>query len=297
MLAGMFVKFVLGGVSQTEPLQGVHKLAETSGNDSVIIEGCIPTGLEGKDLTPDLFSYPSFAVRVSAPYLLPPRPVAASHASVGARASVGGAGEGAREVCSREEAMGIEEFKPYTKGLNAVHTPRDIPASLRELDRTAQEFWLRCAPPRMASDLYYGAFTWADFERALHEEAAGGDSTLFGKFDFSDASSLASLRGALEAVGGGAALPTNAKGEAVVPPRLFAQLVQHAAAAAPSSIPDDERERFPPWLASHVPPVPEGGMYCVLHTLTQKWVPLCTLFYTYTSFLGMYICIFKYMCI
>ena len=45
----------------------------------------------------------------------------------------------------------------------------------------------------------------------------------------------------------------------MVPARLFAVLVQHAAAAAPSSLPQDELERFPPWLANHVAPVLEAN--------------------------------------
>ena len=121
--------------------------------------------------------------------------------------------------------MGLEEFKPYKRGLNVVHVPRDIPASLRMLDNSAQEFWLRHAAPRNPWDLYYGAFSWADMERSLRQEACGKEDSLFGKFDFSDSASLGALRSALEELAGGQ-LPQNAAGEAVVPPKVFAALVQ-----------------------------------------------------------------------
>ena len=95
LLEGMFVKVVLGGVPQTDPLQGLHKVHQAAGEDAVIVCGQVPPGLEGKDLTPDLFSYPSYIVRVPAPYLLPPRPVvghpaqaSAAQSSLGPRASV-----------------------------------------------------------------------------------------------------------------------------------------------------------------------------------------------------------------
>ena len=246
LLQGMFVKLVLGGVPQTEPLQGTHKVVEVVGEDAFMVECTLPAGLQGKDLTPDLFSYPSYAVRVAAPYLLPPRPAPSSVARED------------KEDLTREEALGLEEFKPYGRGALVVQDARDIPDSLRRMEVSAQEFWRRRAPPRNPSDLYYPPFSWVDMERSLREEAAGGDSALFGKFDFSEPASVASLRAALEKLAGGQ-LPTTPDGDAVVPPRVFAALVQEAAATVPMSLPAEERGRYPAWLARHVPPVPEGA--------------------------------------
>jgi hypothetical protein len=121
---GMFVKLVLGGVGQTDPLQGVHQIAETASADAFIVTGLVPPGLENKDLTPDLFSYPSYAVRVPAPYLLPPR---STPAEARQRSSLGAADKdlpGSAADCPEEQALGLEEFKPYKKGSAAIPAPR-----------------------------------------------------------------------------------------------------------------------------------------------------------------------------
>ena len=247
LLQGMFVKLVLGGVPQTEPLQGTHKVVQIVGEDALIVEGTPPPGLEGRDLTPDLFSYPSYLVRVPAPFLLP------------ARAGSSGVALEDKEQLTREEALGLEEFKPYPGGAKARAQQglRDIPEPLRHVDVTAQEFWRRCAPARNPAELYYPPFSWADFERSLREEAAGGDATLFGKFDFSETTGVASLKAALEELAGGQ-LPTSPHGQAVVPPRVFATLVQQAA-TVPMPLAEEERERYPAWLASYVPPVQQDA--------------------------------------
>jgi hypothetical protein len=260
LLEGMYVRIVLGGVSQTEPLQGVHRVAHVRGERSLVVEGAVPAGLDGKDLTPDLFSYPSYVVRVPAPFLLPPRPAAAHAMEPGRSLRVGvGVGGGGGEL-RREEALGLEEFKPYSTGLIAVHEPRDIPEPLRNLNRSTQEFWLRHAPRRALEDLYYGAFLWSDFVCALRKEAAGGEgaSALFGRFDLSNESCVARLREALDKHCADGKLPVDEQGQAVVSPKAFAALVLEASAAAPASLPADERERFPPWLVCFVPPIPEG---------------------------------------
>ena len=163
--AGMFVKLCLGGVSQTDPLQGRHRVRGVSRDDAFIVEGVVPPGLEGKDLTPDLFSYPSYALRVPAPYLLPPRAASTGTTPQTAVDAAVDLATGSASECPEEEALGLEEFKPYRKGSKVVvDNPRDIPEPLRRLDASTQEFWLRCAPPRNPSDLYYRAFTWKDFQ-------------------------------------------------------------------------------------------------------------------------------------
>jgi hypothetical protein len=277
LLEGMYVRVVLGGVSQTEPLQGRHRIAQVSGDDAFVLEAPIAAGLTGKDLTPDLFTYPSYIVRVPAPYLLPPvgplQP--AAQAGVGERVS--------GDECTEEEGMGLEEFKPYKQGSSGLPSAsgegaRDIPPSLRQADSSAQRFWQRCAPARQSFDLYYPAFAWDDFCAALKREAAGGETALFGKFDFADESCLESLRAALEAAAGGQLrLPTNSAGAPIVPPRAFQAVVEEAARApALAALPEDERQRYPPWLALHVPPVPRGGQDAVVLPQRLLQFGICT---------------------
>jgi tRNA A37 threonylcarbamoyladenosine biosynthesis protein TsaE len=257
LLQGMFVKLVLGGVPQTEPLQGTHKVIQVVGEDALIVEGTPPPGLEGRDLTPDLFSYPSYLVRVPAPFLLP------------ARAGSSGVALEDKEQLTREESLGLEEFKPYASRAKARAQQglRDIPEPLRHVDVTAQEFWRRNAPARNLAELYYPPFSWADFERSLRKEATGGDATLFGKFDFSETTGVASLKAALEELAGGQ-LPISPDGQAVVPPRVFATLVQQAA-TVPMPLAEEERGRYPAWLATYVPPVPQAA-----HDVLVKALPL-----------------------
>jgi hypothetical protein len=179
--------------------------------------------------------------------------------------------------------MGLEEFKPYKQGSSGLprasgEGARDIPPSLRQADSSAQRFWQRCAPARQSFDLYYPAFAWDDFCAALKREAAGGETALFGKFDFADESCLESLRAALEAAAGGQLrLPTNSAGAPIVPPRAFQAVVEEAARApALAALPEDERQRYPPWLALHVPPVPRGGQDAVVLPQRLLQFGICT---------------------
>jgi hypothetical protein len=149
---------------------------------------------------------------------------------------------------------------------------------------TAQEFWRRNAPARNLAELYYPPFSWADFERSLRKEAAGGDATLFGKFDFSETTGVASLKAALEELAGGQ-LPTSPDGQAVVPPRVFATLVQQAA-TVPMPLAEEERGRYPAWLATHVPPVTQAEAAVVAAALSRIDEQLKGM--AYAAWLGFY---------
>lgn len=74
------------------------------------------------------------------------------------------------EDYTEQHSLCNEMFCPYKE---RIEEARDIPPSLRTGPESVQEFWLKVAPRRPASDLAYPSLTWDAFAKGIRAECAG----------------------------------------------------------------------------------------------------------------------------